>query len=257
MAGLEAAWAKHRVHLAPEPPGDRSGIILPDGSSADSGDEAISDVAAGHRLTMLAVGDSMVGGCGVADQSEGLVPDLARGVAAISDLPVEWQAQGKLGATMRRVRYRMLPELNGYWDILFLCAGSNDIMARRSVEQWSDDLAESIFQAKQLCTHLVVLSSGQVHRCPSFGPSLQHVIEGMLDEQTQASRQVCDREGVEYVDLTHAYIVTANPEFWGSDHFHPSAYGYQRIADRVLVQIAPQVPQWVDACTPLHPSCCA
>ena len=214
--------------------------MLPDGS----GSEGVGEAKSGRRLTMLAVGDSMVGGCGTQDQSEGLVPDLARGVAAISDKPVVWQAHGKLGATMRRVRYRFLPQLDGYWDILFLCAGSNDIMARRSVDQWRDDLWESMNLAKQRSAHLVVLSSGQVHRCPALGSSLQHVIEGMIDEQTEVTRQLCERECVDFVDLTHAYGVTANPKFWGSDHFHPSAYGYQRIANLVLVQLAPQVSQW-------------
>ena len=250
LAGIEAVWAKHHVRLAPEPPGARSGIMLPDGSSVESSDLVTGPIPAVSPLTMLAVGDSMVGGCGTANQSEGLVPDLARGVAAIGGLPVAWQAYGKLGATMRRVRYRLLPELDGYWDILFLCAGSNDIMARRGVEQWRDDLWDSIHLAKQRTAHLVVLSSGQVHRCPALGSSLQHVIEGMIDEQTAVTRQLCEHEGIVFVDLTHAYSITANPEFWGSDHFHPSAYGYQRIANMVLVQIAPEVPQWADSREP-------
>ena len=248
MAEIEALWAKHHVHLAQEPPGERSGVMLPDGSGSNNEQkdtvEAVAKPPRHSPLTMVAVGDSMVAGCGVADQRDGLVPDLARGVAVAGERPVDWHAYGKLGATMRRVRYRFLPAIEGHSNILFLCAGSNDIMARRSIEEWSDDLEASVVLAQERADHLVVLSAGQVHRCPALGHALQRSIEVMIDRQTAVTRQLCEREGAVFVDLTHAYDITAESEFWGADRFHPSGYGYQRIADLVMGKVAPLVPQW-------------
>ena len=247
MALLEAQWAKHHVHLAPEPPGERSGLAAPqavrvggpDGFGSEGGTDQTDSNAT--PITMVATGDSMVAGCGVSDQREGLIPDLAFGVAQASDRPVSWNAYGKLGATMRRVRYRFLPQIEGQSDLLVLCAGSNDVMARRSIEEWREDLLASVRLAKQHTSHLIVLSSGQVHRCPALGRTLRNSIASLIDEQTKVSRGICEQEGASFVDLTHAYTITAETGFWGPDRFHPSKYGYQRIADLALDEMAPVI----------------
>ena len=235
VAEIEAVWAKHHVHLASEPPGERFGMIPLGVSYAqpEAGDERPKPV------TVTAVGDSMVAGCGVSDQRQGLVPDLARGVAKVAAKPVRWSAYGKLGATMRRVRYRLLPEIGGRSDILILCAGSNDIMARRSIDEWRDDLTASVDLARRHASRVVVLSAGQVHRCPALGRALRNSIGRLIDAQTAVTIEICESEHAAFVALTHAYDITAEAGFWAPDRFHPSRYGYERIADLVIGSITP------------------
>jgi hypothetical protein len=90
-------------------------------------------------------------------------------------------------------------------DILFVCAGSNDIMARRS-------------------------SSGQPHRSPALPPLLRRELDRRIDAQTADSEQVCQRLGIGFVDVAHAELI---PGFWGSDRFHPGAAGYEFAAGKV------------------------
>lgn len=65
----QALWAKHTVRLAPEPPGRRSGVVLPSSPIAE---------AAAEPLRLVAVGDSLVAGSGVDNQSDALTPRIAQ-----------------------------------------------------------------------------------------------------------------------------------------------------------------------------------
>ncbi|MBT1176790.1 SGNH/GDSL hydrolase family protein [Bifidobacterium callimiconis] len=217
----EAWWAKHHVHLAEEPAGERSGVVGP-------------MAAERSPLNLVAVGDSMVAGCGVDDQKDGLIPDIARGIADTLNRQVQWRTYGKLGATMRRVRYRLLPEVDDTPDLLIVCAGSNDIMAQRSVSEWKADLAAVLDEALPLTDNIVVFSSGQLYNSPSLGPALREFLEGRIDAQTRASREICAERGVFFLDMTHENVRADTDEFYASDHFHPGAFGYRYMADRTV-----------------------
>lgn len=65
----QALWAKHTVRLAPEPPGRRSGVVLPSSPIAE---------ATAEPLRLVAVGDSLVAGSGVDNQGDALTPRIAQ-----------------------------------------------------------------------------------------------------------------------------------------------------------------------------------
>ncbi|MBW3087333.1 SGNH/GDSL hydrolase family protein [Bifidobacterium sp. 82T24] len=225
VAMAEAWWAKHHVHLAPEPAGERSGLV---------GEQYGGDGGTARPFTLVAVGDSMVAGCGVDDQAKGLIPDLARGIADVLERPVRWSTHGKLGATMRRVRYRLLPEVAEKPDLLVLCAGSNDIMAQRSEKEWSADLAATLDEAAALADDIVVYSCGQLYNSPSLGATLRRYLEGRVDAQTAASKRICAGRDVIYLDMTHEDVKADDAQFYADDHFHPGEFGYRYMADRSI-----------------------
>lgn len=232
IALTEALVAQHTVKLAPEPEGPREGLV---GSRAAQGDAA--DPADADPITLVVVGDSLTVGCGVERQSDGLVPDMARSIAHVTGRPVYWRSHGRLGATMRRARFRFLPQVKGHPDLLVLCAGSNDLMARRTAKEWREDLTAAIDEAKALSDHVVVLSSGQVYRSPALGSTLKKAILDMTDAQTAISRAICADRGVLFVDMTHHDTGLTDAEFWASDNFHPSKRCYQLLADGVVDQV--------------------
>ena len=165
------------------------------------------------------------------------MPRIARLVAAGSGRDVEWVTRARLGATMRRVRYRFLPEFLPEVDdddVLFVCAGSNDLMARRSLQEWTDDLAAVLDGAARRGRHVVACSSGQLYRSPALMPTLRSVLREWTDAQTDASAAVCAERGVPFIDVAHCDL---DDGFWADDGFHPSAAGYEMAA----VMIAPVV----------------
>lgn len=182
----------------------------------------------------------MVAGCGAPNQSLGLTPKIAQRIARICQRSVAWRAVGKLGATMRRVRYRFLPQIaherkaqGTIADILVICAASNDIMARRTLSEWKDDLAASIDLSLPLASHVVVLSSGWLYRTPSLGRALRHRLGIAIQQQTAASKAVCASRHVAYVSFVDGDIACP-PDFWASDRFHPSLSGYDLMADTII-----------------------
>ncbi|WEV45957.1 GDSL-type esterase/lipase family protein [Bifidobacterium sp. ESL0690] len=230
LAAIEAIRAKHTIHLAEAPGGEPFGVRKFDGSTSD-------DV---KPLSVCAIGDSMVAACGTQDQQEGLIPDLAQGFAQAFKRDVRWEAHGKLGATMRRVRYRLLPEVlksGKKFDILVICAGSNDIMANRTLDEWRADLSAVLDEAKPLSDHIVVLSPGQMQHEPSLGKALRCALEHEMDEQAAVSKEVCAEHNARYVDMIHENVHADAPDFFSPDHFHPSAKGYSYMVAGVIAKL--------------------
>ena len=229
----EMLIAKHTVKLAPEPDGPTCAVVS---AGADSESPLF-------RLTAL--GDSMVAGCGVESTEQSLIADIAHLLSERLSRPVEWSIDGKLGATMRRVRYRQIPALaekartsGQKFDVLIVCAGSNDLMAQRSNDEWRDDLTAVVSSAKSLATHVVVFSAGQLYKSPSLGRALRHEVERRTDAQTAISKEVCAATGADYIDLTHEPLRADESDFWSSDHFHPSALGYSLIAHAAVEKMS-------------------
>ena len=226
----QALWAKYTLRLAPEAPGKRHGIVSP---------SSFVPEASARPLRLVAIGDSLVAGSGVENQNLALTPRIARKIADAVNRPVQWETRAKLGSTMRRVRYRFLPEVTGRTDILFICAGSNDVMARRSKEEWLDDLRAVIEQARTRADHVIVCSSGQPHHSPKLPAMLRRELVRRIDWQTEASLRICREYGVDFVDVAHAELVS---DFWATDGFHPSASGYEQ-ASGLVVQAMSFLPE--------------
>ncbi|WP_234884750.1 hypothetical protein [Bifidobacterium longum] len=86
VAPIEGMWAKGRVKLASEPKGKRFGLFDAKGRGVDievpigpdwKGANGVKPIRA------VMVGDSLVAGCGVDDQSKGIMPLLAARVASV------------------------------------------------------------------------------------------------------------------------------------------------------------------------------
>lgn len=248
----EVAIASRRVHLLPEPAGERFGTVIPanmrisgeevnamrnlESGFAQHVDEDNNNAEASHGvLRFVAVGDSLVAGSGVVSQSESLTPRICQKIADRTGIKVRWETHAKLGSTMRRVRYRFLEEFDSPVDILFVCAGSNDIMARRTRDEWVAELNAVLDIAQHKATHVVLCSSGQPHHSPKLPRMLRHELASRIDIQTEDSARICRERGVDYVDVAHAELFDG---FWESDGFHPSAAGYEFAANQVVSSLS-------------------
>ncbi|WP_323745299.1 GDSL-type esterase/lipase family protein [Actinomyces haliotis] len=236
VAAAEAAIAQRHVHLAPEPPGERAGIITVDGEHLPA--HAALPEGGEPRLRLVAVGDSLVAGSGVSDQADSFIPRIAAKVAAASGRDVAWATHARLGSTMRRVRYRFMPEVEDA-DVLFVCAGSNDLLARRSMDEWTEDFAAVLDDAATRAGHVVACSAGQLYRSPSLMPLLRSVLLERTAAQTAISIRLCAERGVPYIDFSE---MVPNEGFWAEDGFHPSGIGYElasgAVADAVMTALA-------------------
>jgi hypothetical protein len=107
-------------------------------------------------LRIAVVGESTAAECGVDNHDDGFTGCLAREVTARTQRPVRWQVVSQFGATARRIRYRLLPQLGEDFDVAVLLAGGNDVMSGRSPGQWRDDVSAIVDGLVERAGHVVV-----------------------------------------------------------------------------------------------------
>ncbi|GAA3378605.1 hypothetical protein GCM10020367_58790 [Streptomyces sannanensis] len=95
---------------------------LPPAGGPDSG--TVGEVAGAEPLRVAVIGESTAAGCGVERQEEGFTGQFARELSVRTGRPAAWSVRGRYGATARRIRYRLLPELDSGLHVVALLAGA-------------------------------------------------------------------------------------------------------------------------------------
>ncbi|MGW6873123.1 SGNH/GDSL hydrolase family protein [Streptomyces xanthophaeus] len=204
--------------------------VLPPAAGPNTG--TVGTEAPGTPMRIAVLGESTAAGCGVDSHDEGFPGSLARVLSDRHGSPVTWEVVGQHGATGRRVRHRLLPQLGDGFDLAVVLAGSNDVLGRRTAEEWSDDLAAIVDDLADRATSVVVVGT------PPFGefPSLPGALARYCAERSavidRASAKVCvERPRVTWMNSTDIMQIT--PDFFARDGFHPSAHGYRLWAQAV------------------------
>jgi lysophospholipase L1-like esterase len=189
---------------------------------------------AGSPLRIGVLGESTAAGCGVDTHEEGFPGCLAREFVARTGRPVTWEVVGQFGATSRRIRHRLLPELGGELDLAVLLAGGNDVLARRTPGEWRDDLTAIVSGLADRAEHVVVSGIPPFARFSSWPATLARYLGERAATLDEISRQVCaERQRTTWIDTS------APPaDFLARDRFHPSAAGYRGWAEAVADQLA-------------------
>ncbi|WP_309103676.1 SGNH/GDSL hydrolase family protein [Microbacterium sp.] len=217
VALAQGMWVRRRIELLPAAAGPMTGI---EGSGLAS-----------RALEIGILGESTAAGCGVAAHREGFAGALARSLSATAAAPVRWQVVGRHGATASRIRHRLLPRLDGAFDLVVVLAGANDVLSRRSDEEWRDDLTAIVEDLRERSRHVVVAGTPPFATFPTLPRTLGRYLAARGAELDEVSRQICDATpGARFAE-TDAGLVDAS--FFATDGFHPGAHGYERWADAV------------------------
>lgn len=215
IVALQGRWVRSRIELLPEAPGPTDGIM---------GD---SD---GSPLRLVVVGESTAAGCGADSHEEAFAGAFARALWRRRGRPVAWKVLGRHGATIRRVRHRMITELSGRADVAVLLIGVNDVLARTPLPRWRDDLAAVLDVLAARAERVVVAG---IPPFESF-PSLPRLLGQYLAERGRlldgGARDVCAAwPGVAWVGMDD--LGQAEAGFFARDGFHPSPAGYGQWAE--------------------------
>jgi lysophospholipase L1-like esterase len=213
-------WLRSTIKLAPPATGPTHGTM---------------GATSRPPLRIAVVGDSTAAGCGVHTHDEGFTGSLAREIAARTQRPVEWQVAGQFGATARRIRHRLLPQVGEDLHAAVLLAGANDVMGGRSADDWRDDLAAIADDLMQRADRVVIAGLPPFALFPSIPPTLGRYLSERAAALDEVSRQVCAaRPCVTWVTMTEI----PPPEFFAIDRFHLSAAGYRRWAQVIADHLA-------------------
>ncbi|MGK3952437.1 SGNH/GDSL hydrolase family protein [Microbacterium sp. I2] len=222
IVAAQGWWVRRTIHLLPPAGGPASGLI------GDSLDEP---------LRIAVVGESTAAGAGVRAHQDGFAGALAHGLAESAGRPVLWSVVGQFGATARRIRHRLVPQLGPRYDLVVLLAGANDVLSGRSAAEWREDLTAILDLLALRTGRTIVVGTPPFASFPSLPRTLRrHLAESghVLDE---VARQVCAaREDAEWMPSADDQV-DVGPDFFAADGFHPSAIGYRRWAGLVRQRV--------------------
>ncbi|MFE6734412.1 SGNH/GDSL hydrolase family protein [Microbacterium sp. NPDC057650] len=219
MALAQGLWMRGRIEMLPPAAGPTSG-------RSGEGTQTL-------RIGIL--GESTAAGCGVDSHEDGFAGALARDLAG-PDRAAEWTVVGQHGATARRIRHRLLPELGGEFDVVVLLAGANDVMARRSPADWGGDLGAIVSDLSERAGLVVVAGTPPFAAFPSLPRALARYLAARAAAQDDASRAVC--AGIVNAEFVPSPPALVDDSFFSRDRFHPGAEGYRRWAELIADGIA-------------------
>jgi lysophospholipase L1-like esterase len=196
--------------------------------------------AAGPPVRIAVLGESSAAGCGAETHDDGFPGSLARELAGRTHRPVAWEVVGQYGATARRIRHRLLPQLGDNFTVAVLLAGANDVLNRRSPTEWADDLTVIVAGLADRAEHVVVVGLPPFKTFPSLPTTLGRYLTQRADTLNEISQRICaQRPRATWI---HTDGMQIGPDFFARDGFHPSAFGYLRWAKTVASQLTLSLP---------------
>lgn len=218
VVAVQGRSARARIEVLPEAAGPTTGTTAG---------------AADDPLRVLVLGESTAAGCGAATHDGAFAGQLALALSG-RGRAVRWQVHGRHGATIRRVRYRILPEVQNPADVAVLLIGVNDVLARTPAARWRDDLTSVV---QSLAAHA---SRTVVAGIPPFDefPSLPRPLRTYLGERGRALDDVAQEVCASVPAVSWASsgdLASADATFFARDGFHPSPAGYRRWAQDIAI----------------------
>ena len=218
LVAAEGFWVRRRREVLPPAEGETSGRI--------------GDTPAAEPLRVAVLGESTAAGCGVTTHHEGFAGSLARRIFELTQRPVLWEVVGQHGATARRIRHRLVPQLRARYDLVVLLAGANDVLSRRTTAEWRDDLTAILDALAVRADHTVVSGTPPFTSFPSLPGALRRYLAAAGRTLDDVAREVCaGRPNTQWMGFADSDAV--GPDFFARDGFHPSAVGYRRWAETV------------------------
>jgi lysophospholipase L1-like esterase len=222
IVAVQGIWMRSTIEMASPAAGPTSGMV---------GDPSRPPV----RIAV--VGESTAAGCGVDTHDDGFPGCLARELAARTRRPVRWEVVGQFGATARCIRYRLQPRLGANLNVAVLLAGANDVLTRRTPQQWRDDLAAIVEDLADRAEHVAVAGVPPFAAFPALPTTLGRYLAQRAGALDEVSQQVCAKHPrATWISSTD--ILPIGPDFFAHDRFHPSAAGYRRWAQVVADHLA-------------------
>ena len=204
--------------------------VLPPASGPSEGRIA----GRGEPLRLIAVGESTVAGVGVETHNAALTGQFAAALNRRTTRPVEWQAYGWSGATVREATANLSAEVatnpaavmpeEAHQISLFtalIVFGVNDTIALRAPNAYARDLHALVTYLRE------ALHVGSVIVCAAppmqHFPALRRPLRDYLGLRAAAlNRAARGLAGVTFADIR----IEARPEYFARDGFHPGAAGY-------------------------------
>lgn len=188
---------------------------------------------AASRLTVHAVGDSIIAGVGASDFSKALIGRTAAALARQTGHDVDWSAHGRIGARSTDLLTELIDGMAAEpADVILVSIGVNDVTGLRRTTSWIRNLEAIIHRLRAHSPKAVIAFTGlpPLSEFPLLPQPLRTIIALRGRTFDQAAQDVLRRHD----RVVHVPIdVEAGPDKFADDGFHPSEVSYVEFADTV------------------------
>lgn len=192
-------------------------------------DERGVTVGRGTPKVLTVVGDSI--GASAGASSSVFAAHAAAEWSRLIDRAVVWQVIWEPRAQVRTVHYgdaNKVPKGDG---AVVLVVGVHDLLARTPIHAWRDELDQTIALLAK-AGRVVVTGVPEVSASSVVAGPLQWSLASRRRSMDEASREVCERRGVAFVELD------ARPDELVSSSLIPTEQTYRRWAASVAAALA-------------------
>jgi acyl-CoA thioesterase I len=185
---------------------------------------------AARPLTYVAIGASDAVGVGVRDpDTEGWVPRLATRLGS----NVHVVNLGVSGSTLSQALLEQLgPAVDAQPDVVTVWLSVNDLNGRVPLDSYAADLDTLLGRLQATHARVLVGNVPDLSALAAFRGVDPDSLRTEVDRWNTVITDATARHGATLVDLNaHWREIADHPEYLSGDGFHPSAEGYQRLAD--------------------------
>lgn len=217
----QGLWARARTLRMPEAAGERTG---------SSG--------SGHRLHLVALGDSIIAGVGVDTTRQALPARLACALADALDLEVRWSAYGRNGA---RTRDLLTWPVDTEWkeaNLVLVSNGLNDVTGLMAMQPWLEEKAALYERLRNVAPGALIVQLG----LPPLGhfPALPQPLRVVLGRRAEAFDRAL---GTLLQGLRHTAFLpfrsVPEPHLFAADGYHPGPEAIDIWARSLAGQLLP------------------
>lgn len=199
-------------------------------------------VGSGRALRLLAIGDSIIAGVGAATLDRALVGCTAQALADAMGVAVEWEAQGRSGASSAAILTDLVPAIDPRpADAIVVSVGVNDVTALSTVRSWRLNLLALIAALRSHSPDAVIVVAGlpPLRSFPLIPEPLRSLIGFRGETLDAASRDLLrDCPGVFHVSVAF----NMREGSFCTDGFHPSESSYIVFGQAMAACIAANLP---------------
>lgn len=221
--------------------GKRIKATIPQLPEASGPQGLVRSKDANEQLKLLVVGESTIAGVGVRTHEEGFSGTLANELSQLFSKHIEWQVYAKSGYTARKVREKLIPEIEiTNPDLIVIGLGGNDSFTLNTPWGWKKEVTLLIKEMRKKFpdAEIMFISMPPIKEFAAFTSVIKWVVGNLAEILGETLQSVV--RGKSKVSYYHQVIslqkwmqqfeIEASYGDFFSDGVHPSKLTYQVMA---------------------------
>ena len=210
---LQGLWVRNRTPRLDEAAGPKQGRVGKGGAGQRGADQ-------GQTLQLLALGDSIIAGVGVATTVQALPAQLSVSLSRRLRRKVSWTSQGFNGA---RTRDLLTWTAESHWakaNLVIVSNGLNDITSLMQMSRWQEEVVALFIRLRKAAPRALIAQLG----IPPLGhfPALPQPLRSIMGQRARAFDAALEEQLKPLPGVVHLPFREApDPDLFAADGYHP------------------------------------